>query len=76
MSFAHLGFELGMAVSEYNSGVTTTYDDIIKYTFLYLEEVKRGIADGSIPADELGNYYILVGQTWASIHMKGRGEST
>jgi hypothetical protein len=70
MSFAHLGFELGMAVSDYNSGTTTTYDDIVKYTFLYLEEVKRGVADGTIHMEELADYYIIVGQAWASIHPK------
>lgn len=70
MSFAHLGFELGMAVSDYNSGTTTTYDDIVKYTFLYLEEVKRGVADGTINMEELADYYIIVGQAWASIHPK------
>jgi hypothetical protein len=70
MSFAHLGFELGMAVSEYNSGATSNYDDIIKYTFLYLEEVKKGVADGTIHGDDIADYYILVGQTWASIQAK------
>ena len=59
-----------MAVSEYNSGTTKAYDDIIKYTFLYLEEVKKGVADGTIHADDVADYYILVGQTWASIQVK------
>jgi hypothetical protein len=67
MSVAQLGFELGMAVSEYNSGRIATYDRIIQYTLLYIKEVKKGISSGSIKEDELPEYYLVIGQAWASI---------
>jgi hypothetical protein len=67
MSLAQLGFELGMAVSEYNSGRLDSYDTIIKYTMLYIQEVKRGITTGSIREEELPEYYLVIGQAWASI---------
>jgi hypothetical protein len=67
MSLAQLGFELGMAVSEYNSGRLDTYDTIIKYTMLYIQEVKRGITTGNIREEELPEYYLVIGQAWASI---------
>jgi hypothetical protein len=70
MSLAQLGFELGMAVSEYNSGRIDTYDTIIKYTMLYTKEVKRCTANGIIHEEELPDYYIVIGQAWASISVK------
>jgi hypothetical protein len=68
MSVAQLGFELGMAVSEYNSGRIDSYDTIIRYTLQYIEEVKKGVASTSIREEELPDYYLVVGQAWASIH--------
>jgi hypothetical protein len=68
MSVAQLGFELGMAVSEYNSGRIGSYDTIIRYTLMYIEEVKKGVASLNIKEDELPEYYLVVGQAWASIH--------
>jgi len=70
MSLAQLGFELGMAVSEYNSGRVESYDTIIKYTMLYIHEVKRGISTASIREEELPDYYLVIGQAWASISEK------
>jgi hypothetical protein len=35
-----------------------------------LEEVKKGVADGTIHGDDVADYYTLVGQTWASIQAK------
>ena len=67
MSVAQLGFELGMAVSEYNSGRIDTYDRIIEYTLMYIKEVKKGVSSGSIKEDELPEYYLVIGQAWASI---------
>jgi hypothetical protein len=71
MSIAQLGFELGMAVSEYNNRRTDTYDSIIKFTLLYIEEVKRGLNNNTISEDELVDYYIVIGQAWASISSRG-----
>lgn len=70
MSLAQLGFELGMAVSEYNAGQITTYDTIIKYTMLYVQEVKRGVSTRNIKEEELPDYYLVIGQAWASISEK------
>jgi len=70
MSLAQLGFELGMAVSEYNAGHTSSYDTIIKYTMMYIQEVKRGVSVASIREEELPDYYLLIGQAWASIAEK------
>jgi hypothetical protein len=67
MSVAQLGFELGMAVSEYNSGRIDSYDRIIEYTRMYIKEVKKGVSSGSIKEDELPEYYLVIGQAWASI---------
>lgn len=67
MSVAQLGFELGMAVSEYNSGRIDTYDRIIEYTLMYIKEVKKGVSSGSIKEEELPEYYLVIGQAWASI---------
>jgi len=68
MSVAQLGFELGMAVSEYNSGRIDSYDTIIRYTLMYIDEVKKGVTALSIKEEELPEYYLVVGQAWASIH--------
>jgi hypothetical protein len=70
MSLAQLGFELGMAVSEYNSGRINTYDTIIKYTMLYVQEVKRCTTNGMLSEEELPDYYLVIGQAWASISAK------
>lgn len=70
MSLAQLGFELGMAVSEYNAGHVNTYETIIKFTMLYTEEVKRGLSIGNIREEELPEYYLVIGQAWASIAIK------
>jgi hypothetical protein len=67
MSLAQLGFELGMAVSDYNSRRVDSYDTIIKYTMLYIQEVKRGLTTANIREEELADYYLVIGQAWASI---------
>lgn len=71
MSLAQLGFELGMAVSDYNSGRVDTYDTIIEYTMLYLKEVKESVSKNIIATDELAEYYLVIGQAWASIVARG-----
>jgi hypothetical protein len=71
MSLLHqivrLGVELGLTVNDYNACVTNTFDDIIKVTIAYLDKVKEGVKEGVIPESEIGDYFSLVGQTWASI---------
>ena len=70
MSFGQIGFELGMAVSDYNNGIVKNFDTIIKYTMLYISEVKRGITNKIIKEEDLGEFYIVIGQAWASIHQR------
>lgn len=71
MSLLHqivrLGVELGLTVNDYNACVTNSFDDVIKVTLAYLEKVKEAVKEGVIPESEIGDYFSLVGQSWASI---------
>lgn len=71
MSLMHqivrLGVELGLTINDYNAGVTNSFDDIIKVTLVYIEKVKEGIKEGVIHESEIGDYFSLVGQSWASV---------
>ncbi len=71
MSLIHqvvrLGVELGLAINDYNSRVTDSFDDIIKVTFAYIEKLKQCVSEKLIPEAEIGDYFALVGQSWASI---------
>ena len=62
-----VGMELGLAVNDYNSHATDTYDDIIRATLLYLAKVKEGVKEGKIAEEEIPDYFALVGQSWGSI---------
>jgi len=70
MSFGQIGFELGMAVSDYNNGILQNYDTIIKYTLLYISHVQKGVTNKIIKEEDLGEFYIVIGQAWASIHQR------
>jgi len=63
MSLVRLSFELGMAVSDYNCGITTDHFAIIRATFMYLDKVK--VTD--LTDDELVECYAIIGQMWASV---------
>ena len=63
MSLVRLSFELGMAVSDYNCGITTDHSAIIRSTFMYLDKVK--VTD--LTEDELVECYAIIGQMWASV---------
>lgn len=63
MSLVRLSFELGMAVSDYNCGITTDHSAIIRATFMYLDKVK--VTD--LTEDELVECYAIIGQMWASV---------
>jgi hypothetical protein len=71
MSLLHqivrLGVELGLTINDYNSCVTNSFDDIIKVTLAYIEKVKEGVKEGVIDESEIGDYFSLVGQSWASV---------
>lgn len=62
-----LSMELGLAVSEYNSHNTDTFDEIIKVTLAYLAKVKEAVRLGEIRPEEVEEYFSFVGQSWASI---------
>ncbi len=62
--------ELGLAVSEYNSQNTESLEEVMKLTLAYLAKVKEAIHLGKIGESELQEYFALVGQSWASIHMR------
>ena len=69
-----LGVELGLTVNDYNACVTDSFDDIIKVTLAYIEKVKEGVKVGVIHESEIGDYFALVGQSWASILLRGHNE--
>jgi hypothetical protein len=62
-----LGMELGLAVNDYNSQTTDSFDEIIKVTLAYMAKVKEAVRIGVIPETEITDYFALVGQSWASI---------
>jgi hypothetical protein len=65
-----LGMELALAVNDYNSHVTDSFDDIIKVTLAYMEKLKEAVRAKAIPETELNDYFALVGQSWASIQSR------
>lgn len=71
MSLLHqivrLGVELGLTINDYNAQVTSNFDEIIRVTLTYLEKVREGVKEGVIHESEIGDYFSLVGQSWASI---------
>ncbi len=62
-----LGMELALAVNDYNSHATDSFDEIIKVTLAYMAKVKEAVQSGVIPETEINDYFALVGQSWGSI---------
>lgn len=62
-----LGMELGLAVNDYNSHATDSFDEIIKVTLAYMSKVKEAVQAGIIPETEINDYFALVGQSWGSV---------
>ena len=69
---ARLSMELGLAVNDYNSGISTSLDDVIRTTLEYLAVVKEVYGEGHIEDDQLTEFFALVGQSWASIQYAKR----
>ena len=69
-----LSMELGLAVSDYNSHATDTFDEIIKITLAYLSKVKEAVRLGEIKASEIEEYFSFVGQSWGSIQSRLENE--
>ena len=62
-----LGVELGLSVSDYNSGITDNLDDVVKLTLAYLAILREGVQVGRLEKDEVQTYFALVGQSWGSV---------
>ncbi len=71
-----LGMELALAVNDYNSHATDSFDEIIKVTLAYMAKVKEAVKEGIIPDSEITDYFSLVGQSWASIIARIENEYT
>ena len=65
-----LSLELGLAVSDYNSQATDSFDEIMKISLAYLSKVKEAARAGEIKPDEVEEYFSFVGQSIASIHSR------
>ncbi len=63
-----LSLELGLAVSDYNSQATDSFDEIMKISLAYLSKVKEAARVGEIKHDEIEEYFSFVGQSLASIN--------
>ncbi len=73
-AIVRLGMELALAVNDYNSRQTEAVDAVVKLTLAYLEAVKKAVTEGHIPAEEVNDYFSLVGQSWASIQARFENE--
>ena len=62
--------ELALAVNDYNARQTDSVDEIVKLTLAYLDAVKKAHAEGSIQAEEINDYFALVGQSWSSVQAR------
>ncbi len=66
-TIVRLGMELALAVNDYNAKATDSVDEIVKLTLAYLEAVKKALAEGCIAAEEVDDYFALIGQSWSSV---------
>jgi hypothetical protein len=62
-----LGVELGLSVSDYNSGITENLDDVVKLTLAYLAVLREGVQVGRLEKEEIQTYFALIGQSWGSV---------
>ncbi len=71
-----LGMELGLAVSDYNSGAVDTLDEVVKLTLAYLAVVRKMIQEskGSMPQEIIHELFALVGQSWGSVRGRMKNE--
>ena len=67
LQIVRLSMEMGLAVSDYNSQSTDSFDDIIKISLAYLAKVKEAVGLGEIKPEEVQEYFSFVGQSWGSI---------
>ena len=62
-----LGLELGLSVNDYNSGVTSDVNGIVRLTLEYLSKVREAVAEGAITEESVSDYFSLVGHAWSSL---------
>jgi len=65
-----LSMELGLAVNDYNAGISVGLEDVVRVTLEFLESVKEEYIRKTITQEELNDYFALVGQSWASVQVK------
>jgi hypothetical protein len=63
--------ELGIAVGDYNSGISKNYTEITRITLEYILAVKDAVSNKQIDMKDLRDYFALVGQSWAAIDPRG-----
>lgn len=73
-NLVRLGMELGLAVNDYNAGLTESLEEINKITLAYLAAIKVAMKEGMITSKEIRNYFALVGQSWGSIQARFENE--
>ena len=73
-NLVRLGMELGLAVNDYNAGLTECLEEVNKITLAYLAAIKVALKEGMITSKEIRNYFALVGQCWGSIQARFENE--
>lgn len=71
LSITQAAIELGIAVGDYNSGVTSSFTEITRLTLDYITAVKDAVTDKNVDMKELRDYFALIGQCWAAIENRG-----
>jgi hypothetical protein len=59
--------DLGLAVNEFNSGITDNVGGVVRLTLEYLSKVRDAVRDNVIQEDAIGDYFALVGHAWSSL---------
>jgi hypothetical protein len=66
-TLVRLGMDLGLAVNEFNSGITDNVGGVVRLTLEYLSKVRDAVRDNVIQEDAIGDYFALVGHAWSSL---------
>jgi len=66
-TLVRLGMDLGLAVNEFNSGITDNVGGVVRLTLEYLSKVRDAVRDHVIEEDAIGDYFALVGHAWSSL---------
>ena len=66
-TLVRLGMDLGLAVNEFNSGITNNVGGVVRVTLEYLSKVRDAVKDDVISEDSIGDYFALVGHAWSCL---------